>query len=485
MDFNWPVVSVDDIKAPTKSSISIGPFGSRMKSDCYVDDGIPVIRGNNLSHSKSFVGDFVYISPEKADELASSNVFAGDLVFPHRGNIGEVGIVPADKPRYILSTSLMKLTVDQKKVDPLFLFYFFRSTKGRYELLKNASQVGTPGIATPLTSLKSIQLKLPSLSEQRAIAHIIGTLDDKIELNHQINQTLEAIAQAIFKSWFVDFEPVKAKISAIEAGEDAEGITRAAMRAISGKTDEELDQLQAEQPDNYTQLKTTAELFPTSMQDSEFGEVPEGWTWRRADETCDISIGKTPPRKESQWFSSFPDGLKWVSIRDMGECGVFVLDTSETLTHNAVKKFNVKKVPDNTLILSFKLTVGRVAITSGEMLTNEAIAHFIQKLGTNIPTSFYYLYLKQFDYNSLGSTSSIATAVNSKTIKALPIINPVEDVVGRFDKIVEPLFSQIKLVEKQNRDLSQLRDILLPKLLSGELSVDATKLAEEEGLNYE
>ena len=105
-------------------------------------------------------------------------------------------------------------------------------------------------------------------------------LDDKIELNRQINQTLEAMAQAIFKSWFVDFEPVKAKIAAIEAGEDAEGITRAAMSAISGKTDEELDQLQAEQPEYYTQLKTTAELFPAAMQDSELGEIPEGWKVR-------------------------------------------------------------------------------------------------------------------------------------------------------------------------------------------------------------
>ena len=103
----------------------------------------------------------------------------------------------------------------------------------------------------------------------------MNSFDEKIELNRQINQTLEAMAQAIFKSWFVDFEPVKAKISAIEAGEDAEGITRAAMSAISGKTDEELDQLQAEQPEHYIQLKTTAELFPSAMQNSELGEIPE------------------------------------------------------------------------------------------------------------------------------------------------------------------------------------------------------------------
>ncbi len=100
--------------------------------------------------------------------------------------------------------------------------------------------------------------------------------DDKHKLNRQINQILESMAQTIFKSWFVDFEPVRAKIAAIEAGDDSEGITCAAMRTISGKTDDELDQLQARQPENYAQLKTTAELFPAAMQDSELGEVPEG-----------------------------------------------------------------------------------------------------------------------------------------------------------------------------------------------------------------
>ncbi|AKB70752.1 Type I restriction-modification system, specificity subunit S [Methanosarcina mazei C16] len=432
-----------------------------------VDKGLPLLRITDLINS-------MYSQFINTDEVPLKCVATEDEIIYTR--TGQVGLVFRGVSG-VVHNNCFKVIPNKDLVDPNYLYWFLSQS----HIKEYANNIASGSVQKDLnhSAFKSIQIDLPPLDIQRKIYPILDSLSNKIALNRQINHTLEAMAQAIFKSWFVDFEPVKAKIAAIEAGEDAEGVTRAAMRAISGKTDEELDQLQAEQPDNYTQLKTTAELFPAAMQDSEFGEVPEGWTWRRADETCDISIGKTPPRKESQWFSSFPDGLKWISIRDMGECGVFVLDTSETLTHNAVKKFNVKKVPDNTLILSFKLTVGRVAITSGEMLTNEAIAHFIQKIGTNIPTSFYYLYLKQFDYNSLGSTSSIATAVNSKTIKALPIINPLEDVVGRFDAIIEPLFSQIKVVEKQNRELSQLRDTLLPKLLSGELSVGTSELMGE------
>jgi type I restriction enzyme S subunit len=140
----WATLPLDALKAEGSGSIAIGPFGSRMKADKYTAVGIPVIRGTNLSDTRSFTGEFVYVSPETADELLNCNVRAGDLVFPHRGAIGEVGIVPADgDERYILSTSLMKFTCNRTLVDPFFLFYFFRSPAGRHELLKNASTVGT------------------------------------------------------------------------------------------------------------------------------------------------------------------------------------------------------------------------------------------------------------------------------------------------------------------------------------------------------
>jgi type I restriction enzyme S subunit len=142
----WQFRAIDELKAPAKSSIAIGPFGSRMKADCYVPMGVPVIRGNNLSDSRILAGEFVYISEQTADEMRSSNVFCDDLVFPHRGAIGQVGIVPCDGRRYMLSSSLMKLTCNRELVNPLFLFYFFRSANGRHELLKNASTVGTPGV---------------------------------------------------------------------------------------------------------------------------------------------------------------------------------------------------------------------------------------------------------------------------------------------------------------------------------------------------
>ena len=194
----------------------------------------------------------------------------------------------------------------------------------------------------------------------------------------------------------------------------------------------------------------------------------------RADEFFDISIGKTPPRKESQWFSNNPEDVTWVSISDMGSCGLYIRKSSERLTQEAVKRFNIKVVPDNTVLLSFKLTVGRIAITNGEMTTNEAIAHF--KTDCKSINEYLYCFLRCFNFETMGSTSSIATAVNSKIIKGMPFVVPTNYELKEFHDIAAPMFAQIKANQNEIYNLTALRDTLLPKLMSGELDVSAIEL---------
>ena len=198
------------------------------------------------------------------------------------------------------------------------------------------------------------------------------------------------------------------------------------------------------------------------------------WRKCRADEVFSISIGKTPPRKEKQWFTQNVSEVTWVSISDMGGCGVYIGQSSEYLTAEAVQRFNVKIVPRNTAILSFKLTVGRVAITAKELTTNEAIAHFVT--ADSSITEYLYLYLKNFKYQTMGSTSSIATAINSKILKALPFIVPSQDKIDTFHNLVEPLFSMILSNQHENQKLGEIRDALLPRLMSGEIDVSNVKI---------
>ena len=194
----------------------------------------------------------------------------------------------------------------------------------------------------------------------------------------------------------------------------------------------------------------------------------------RADEYFDISIGKTPPRKEPQWFSTNSEDITWVSISDMGTCGLYISNSSEKLTKQAINRHNVKVVPDNTVLLSFKLTVGRVAITDGEVTTNEAIAHF--KTDKKEINEYLYCYLKYFNYQTMGSTSSIATAVNSKIIKGMPFIVPTDTELKEFHNFTAPIFAKIKSNQLERDNLTALRDALLPKLMSGELDISNTEL---------
>jgi type I restriction enzyme, S subunit len=254
-------------------------------------------------------------------------------------------------------------------------------------------------------ALTSIPFFLPSdEKEQTAIASVLSSLDDKIDLLHRQNATLEKMAETLFRQWFVE-----------EAKEEWES-------------------------------DTLGNLF-------------------------DIGIGRTPPRKEHHWFSENPTDIKWVSIKDMGTSGVYISSVSEYLTQDAVNRFSIPIIPENTVMLSFKMTIGRLAISTENMLSNEAIAHFKVKKDSRLFSEFLYLYLKTYQWEQLGSTSSIVEAINSQMIKDMEIFIPDEKLLNTFKEVIDPYFKKIKSNQTQIRTLTALRDNLLPKLMSGEVKV--------------
>ena len=189
------------------NDVAMGPFGSNLKVDNFISAGVPVIRGGNLNQGGFDDKNFVFVSDAKAKSLKRSLAYPDDLIFTHRGTIGQVGIIEKTKyPYYLVSQSQMRLTVNKQFLSPRYLFYWFKSRTGQYELLKNSSQVGVPAIASPTKSLREIDIRIPNLPTQTAIAEILSSLDDKIELNNKINQELETLAQILFKQWFIDFE---------------------------------------------------------------------------------------------------------------------------------------------------------------------------------------------------------------------------------------------------------------------------------------
>lgn len=361
-------------------------------------------------HKKLADGQYPVYGSGGLMRYVDSKLYDGpSILIPRKGTLNNIMFV--ESPFWTVDTMFWSI-INTDKVDPKFLFY---------SICKRDFASMNVGSAVPsmtVNILNDIQISYPkNIEDQRRIASILSSLDRKIELNNKITADLEEMAQAIFKNWFVDFEPFK-----------------------DGK-----------------------------FVDSELGMIPEGWKVGRADDFYQINIGKTPPRKEHKWFSNNPADKIWVSIANMGNSGIFISDSSEYLTKEAVDRHNIIMVPRNTILLSFKLTVGRVAIADKELTTNEAIARFI--LSDDKYMEYLYLYLKKYDYNSLGSTSSIATAVNSKTIKGMQMLQPSDNVIDAFHIQVNPIFEKIRSLTKENSRLSLLRDTLLPRLMSGEIEV--------------
>ena len=379
----------------------------------------------------------VRITPKLADKLGNAIVHADDLVFPHRGSIGLVGIVPRNNTeRYALSSSLMKLTCDRKLVEPLFLFYFFRSADGRHELLKNASTVGTPGIGQPLSSLRSIKVLIPPLAEQKAIAAVLGALDDKIELNRRMNTTLEATARALFQSWFVDFDPVRAKLDA---------------RPPTG-----LD-------------PATSALFPDHLEDSPLGHIPNGWTAGRLGD-----IGANSRRGIQP--SEIAPNTRYIALEHMPRRCIALGDWDE----------------------SADVASGKSAFKKGEILFGKLRPYFhkvgvapfdgvcstdILVLAPKSPEWFGFLLghassdaLVQF--TDLASTGTKMPRTNWNDISSFKVALPPKPIAAAFTKLIQPMLDRIHANLHQSRTLATLRDTLLPMLLSGELRVVGIKEQE-------
>lgn len=207
MTENWEACFVSDIASPTKNALVGGPFGSNLVSKDYVVTGIPVIRGQNMGE-RWISGDFVFVSEEKAKQLSPNTARPGDLIFTQRGTLGQVAIVPEKLyDAFIISQSQMKLTVNKEKADTLFMYYVFKSPVQQDYILRNAIQTGVPH--TNLEHLRTTPVLLPPLPEQRSIAGVLGALDDKIELNRCMNRTLESMARAVFRQWFVENDDVE------------------------------------------------------------------------------------------------------------------------------------------------------------------------------------------------------------------------------------------------------------------------------------
>ena len=438
MSFEWPLVSLEALA----DEVTVGFVGTM--ADQYVEAGVPFLRSLNIEPFAVKKTDLKCISPEFHAKLKKSALRPGDVAIVRTGKPGTCAVIP----EWLGEANCSDLVLVRcgPRLRPEFLSYWVNAAAANHIA---ANLVGAVQQHFNVSAAKRMLVACPPLAVQDNLIELVASINDRITLLRETNATLEAIAQALFKSWFVDFDPVRAKME----GRPPEGMDEA-----------------------------TAALFPDGLETSELGEVPRGWRSAAMEDVSIVGIGKTPPRKEQHWFSEDSNDVRWVSIRDMGICGTYASTTNEFLTAEAVDKFNVRRVPDNTVLMSFKMTIGRVAITDGEMTTNEAIAHFRLDPASQLSTEFIYLHLRQFDFSRLSSTSSIADAVNSKTVRQIPILVPSREVATAFQEKIGVVFEMLKSNEQQTQTLSTLRDTLLPRLISGQLRLPEAQAATEAAL---
>lgn len=394
--------------------------GYAFKSNEYTNKGKMVVRVTDFTLDSISEKEAVYIVPD--DKYKKFIINKDDILIQTVGSwgnnpksiVGKVVRVPEKCDNTYLNQNIVRI-IPNKDFNNTYLYYALKVNKfSMYCVIRGQGAANQASIT--LDTIFRFKFRIHNFSEQKKVADILSAYDNLIENNNKRIKLLEQMAENLYKEWFVRFR------------------------------------------------------FP-GYEDVEFENgIPKGWKILRANQLFDITIGKTPDRKIFEYFSNIPEcNYPWISIRDMRSASTFVFKTNEYLTFNAVNTCNVKIIPKNTVILSFKLTVGQVAITTSDMCTNEAIAHFTTDNAAM--REYIYLYLKKFQYSDLGNTSSIGTAVNSKIIKNMKIILPSSEVLRRFNDSTYSIFEEIRLLNENNNNLTKQRDLLLPRLMSGQLEV--------------
>ena len=384
-------------------------------STVYTSNGTSFIRSQNVYNLRFDYNGLTYINDEAAEKLKGVSVIENDILLNITGDsVARTCIVPNTILPARVNQHVAIIRAKSELLNQKYLNYYLASPAMQAYMLSLAVGKGASRNAITKLMIENFEVPCPSLEVQCRIAEILFRYDSLIENYQKQIKLLEESAQRLYKEWFVDLR------------------------------------------------------FPGHENTKIVDGVPEGWEKKKAQDFFNMSIGKTPPRIEKKWFTDDKDSIPWVSISDMKDI-TFVSYTSEKLTKEACDKFNVKIIPVGTVILSFKLTVGRVAITSIPMCTNEAIAHF-SKEGNNWRAYTFY-YLKNYNYDSLGNTSGISKAVNSTIIKNMPFLLPSENILDSFEEHVNSYFARINNISTQIQLLTEARDRLLPKLMSGEIEV--------------
>ncbi len=407
-----------------------GPFGSNLPASDYTSEGIPVIRGTNLSIGKYRFkdGNYVYVSKETAKRLHRCGCTPDDIIFTKKGTIGQVGIVPQTSKfkEFILSSNQMRLRLDKNVADPLFTYYYLSSPRISQKIIMEAMTTGVPKIN--LGYLKKFQIFFPPLPIQIEIASILSFYDALIENNKQRLKLLEEMAEEIYKEWFL-----RLRFPGYE----------------------------------------TAKFFNEEGKEVKHGMIgglPEGWHKVKIGNAYSILGGGTPPTEIIEFWK---DGsINWFSPTDItGSKSIFLNSSTKQITEIGLKNSSAKLFPEKSVMMTSRATIGAVGINLTKACTNQGFIICIPN--ENFPYQYIYEWIIA-NRNLIESYSTGATfkEISRGVFKNLDILKPSICIIKKFTELVEPIFEENQILNAKNQLLQQTRDLLLPRLISGKLSVE-------------
>jgi len=437
----WTRLRLGDVC--TKIGSGATPRGG---SSVYLEQGdVALIRSQNIYNDGFHHDGIVYLSKKHADELANVEVVEQDVLLNITGDSVaracqvDPNVLPARVNQHVAI-----IRPDPKQLSPLYLRYFLVSAVMQAKMLSMAGAGATRNALTKGMIEEFTVFAPPDVREQQAIACVLGALDDKIELNRRMHETLEAMARAIFKSWFVDFDPVRAKA----AGQEPVGLA-----------------------------PEIADLFPDAFEDSELGAIPKGWRVCTIGELATVVGGSTPSTKEPRYWD---DGTHcWATPRDLSALATPVLlDTERRITDAGLEQISSGLLPAGTVLLSSRAPIGYLAIAQVPVAINQGFIAMKPQPGMSAHFLLRWAEASQADILSRANGSTFLE-ISKTSFRTIGLVVPADSVQSAFHGLLEPIFTRVVSSEMESRTLSALRDALLPKLVSGELRIkDAEKIVE-------
>lgn len=439
----WELTTLGGVCERGGGDIQTGPFGSQLHASDYVSAGIPSIMPQNIGDNRVVVDGIARISEADARRLDRYLVRPGDIVYSRRGDVERRALIRDEQDGWLCGTGCLRVRLGTGVVDPAFAAFYLAHPAVRAWITQHAVGVTMPNLNTAI--LSAVPFLLPPLPEQHRIASILGSFDDKIELNRCMNRTLESIARSIFKSWFIDFDLVRKK--------------------MGGKTGGELGL-----------PPSLAALFPASLESSVLGPIPTGWKVSQIGREVDVVGGSTPRTSIPEYWGG---DIAFATPKDLaGQLSPMLLGTERRVTREGAATISSGVLAPGAVLMSSRAPIGYLAINEVPVCVNQGF--IAMKCVGSLPSQFVLHWARANMDAIVGSANGTTfLEISKRNFRPLPVVVPPQPLLRRFASIAGSIHGRIVTNERESQGLAAVRDALLPRLLSGELRDDEVEDVDE------